>query len=62
MARRLRDTFNRGEARRALRQRLQRDEMGEEAYRKSLAPNDPLVKIVFLLMVLIAGAIMFMLP
>ena len=36
--------------------------MGEEAYRKSLAPNDPLVKIVFLLMVLIAGAIMFMLP
>lgn len=59
MARPMRDNANRGQARRMLNNRLAREEMGEEAYRKSLAPPDRTTKIALLLLVLVAGVIMF---
>lgn len=62
MARPMRDNSNRGRARKLLDERLQREAMGDEAYRKYVVPPDRTTKIALLLLVLAAGVVMVLLP
>lgn len=59
----MRDTSEQGRARKALHDRMEREAMGEEAYRQHLiAPTDRTFYVVFGLIMLAAIVVVFTLP
>jgi hypothetical protein len=59
MAQPMRDNPESGGARKVLHNRLEREAMGDEAYKKYVAPSDWVVKVGLLLLVVVFGAIVF---